>query len=410
MTTRQAQVPPFMSGLAIWSVNQKSSDSAHKRSGEQASYFRPRRLTSTFIRGLVRVTAIGIAAATLLPSVAQSQGPDLAPMPESEPGNPTMVELGKYFFFDSRLSGDWGVSCATCHNPNKGWGDGQALSTGYSSMEYFRKAPTVLNAKYRLRFMWDGRLDGADAGTLVRDMITEAHTMNADARLVQERLKQVPEYDALWKKWRPNDDINGMRVFNVIGEFIRSLQTTNAPFDKFAKGDVQAISAEAKAGYVLFKGKANCVSCHNGPIGSDGKLHNIGVPENPEVLKNPLRTITMLRHYASNGMPNYMNARTDVGAYAITKNPADIGKFQTAQLRDLKYTAPYMHNGMFKTLDEVVAFYNQGGGKGSELKPLNLSAAEEKALVTFLLTLSGDPVVVKDPGQPEMRVRAFGKN
>ncbi len=358
--------------------------------------------------------AIGLATAVTLaagvqPAVAESSAPDLAPMPDVKPGNAAMIELGKHFFFDRRLSGDWGVSCATCHDPAKGWSDGQALSTGYPSMEYFRNAPTVLNARHRQRFLWDGRLDGTDAGTLVRDMITETHTMNMDGRLMQERLKQVPEYDALWKKWR-NDDINGMRVFNVIGEFIRSLETTNAPFDKFAKGDANAISAEAQAGYALFKGKAGCVACHNGPIGSDGKLHRTGVPENPEVLANPVRTITMLRHYATSGMPNYMNARTDVGAYAITKNPADTGKFQTAQLRDLKYTAPYMHNGVLATLDEVVAFYNKGGGEGSVLKPLNLSDKEQKALVAFLLTLSGDPVIVKDPGQPEMQVRTFGKN
>lgn len=352
--------------------------------------------------------AIGMALVTF-PSTAQVKAPDLTPMPDVKPGNPAMIELGKYFFFDSRLSGDWGVSCASCHNPEKGWGDGQALSTGYPSMEYFRNAPTVLNAKYRQRFLWDGRLDGTDTGTLVRDMITETHTMNMDSRLMQERLQQVPEYDTLWKKWR-KDDINGMRVFNVIGEFIRSLETTNASFDKFAKGDASAISAEAKSGYELFKGKAGCVSCHNGPIGSDGNLYNTGVPEHPDVLKNPLRTITMLRHYSTSGVPNYMNLRTDVGAYAITKKAKDIGKFQTAQLRDLKYTAPYMHNGVLNTLDDVVAFYNQGGGKGSVLKPLNLSAAEQKSLVAFLMTLSGDPVLVKDPGQPDMQIRIFGKN
>jgi cytochrome c peroxidase len=342
-------------------------------------------------------------------ALAQSKAPELQAMPEVKPGNAAMIELGRHFFFDNRLSGDWGVSCASCHDPEKGWGDGQALSAGYPSMEYFRNSPTVLNARYRTRFLWDGRLDGADAGTLVRDMITETHTMNMDSRLMQERLKQVPEYNALWKKWR-NDDINGMRVFNVIGEFIRSLETTNAPFDKFVKGDAAAISVEAKTGYEIFNGKANCVSCHNGPIGSDGKLYKTGVPEHPDVLKNPLRTITMLRHYATSGMPNYMNARTDVGAYAITKDKRDIGKFQTAQLRDLRYTAPYMHNGVFATLDEVVDFYDKGGGAGSVLKPLNLSAAEKKALVAFLLTLSGDKVTVKAPELPDMQVRVYGKN
>ena len=359
---------------------------------------------------------MGVAAAVALiadpqPVNAQGNALDLAAMPEAKPGNATMIELGKYFFFDNRLSGDWGVSCASCHDPKKGWGDGQALSAGYPSMEYFRNSPTVVNSKHQKRFLWDGRLDGSDAGTLVRDMITESHTMNMDARLMQERLKQVPEYHALWQKWRPNDDINGMRVFNVIGEFIRSLETTNAPFDKFKKGDESALTAEQKDGYALFKGKANCVSCHNGPIGSDGNLHKTGVPEHPDVLKNPLRTITMLRHYASNGMPNYMNTRTDVGAYAITKDKHDIGKFRTAQLRDLAYTAPYMHNGTLATLDDVIDFYDKGGGAGSELKALNLSASEKKALKAFLLSLSGDQVEVKDPGQPDMQVwKTYGKN
>jgi cytochrome c peroxidase len=357
------------------------------------------------------VGALGLAGVISLSANAQNAAPDLAAMPESKPGNAAMIELGKYFFFDNRLSGDWGVSCASCHDPKKGWGDGQALSAGYPSMEYFRNSPTVLNAKHQKRFLWDGRLDGSDAGTLVRDMITETHTMNMDSRLMQERLKQVPEYDALWKKWRPNDDINGMRVFNVIGEFIRSQETTNAPFDKFKKGEDSALTSEQKDGYVLFKGKANCVSCHNGPIGSDGNLHKTGVPEHPDVLKNPVRTITMLRHYATSGMPNYMNARTDVGAYAITKDKRDIGKFRTAQLRDLKYTAPYMHNGTMATLDDVIDFYDKGGGAGSELKALNLSASEKKALKAFLMSMSGDEVMVKDPGQPDMQVwKTYGKN
>jgi cytochrome c peroxidase len=359
----------------------------------------------------LRKTLVALSLAALFGGAsAQGSGPDLAPMPDAKPGNAAMIEMGKYFFFDNRISGDWGVSCATCHNPEKGWGDGQALSTGYPSMEYFRNAPTVLNSAHQKRYLWDGRLDGSDAGTLVRDMITETHTMNMDSRLMQERLKQVPEYRAMWAKWR-KDDINGMRVYNVVGEFIKSIRTTNAPFDKFKKGDESALTAEQKEGYALFKGKAGCVACHNGPIGSDGNLHKTGVPEHPDVLKNPLRTITLLRFYSTMGMPNYMSARSDLGYYAVSKDKQDIGKFRTAQLRDLKYTAPYMHNGTLATLDDVIDFYDKGGGQGAELKPLNLTAAEKKALKEFLLTLSGDPVIVKDPGQPEMQVwTAYGKN
>lgn len=361
------------------------------------------------------VLAQAPAAPVPAPAAAAPAAPDLQPLPEQKI-KMEMVDLGRHFFFDKRMSGDAALSCATCHDPAKGWGDGQALSKGYPASEYFRNSPTLLNATLKNRFMWDGRLDGSDAGTLVRDMITEAHTMNSDARLVQERVKQVPEYMEMWQTAvKKGDDPNGMRIFNIIGEFLKTLTSKGAPIDAYLKGSIEALSPEAKAGYEVFKGKGNCVSCHNGPIGSDGKLHKTGVPENPHVIDDPqhgpLRHITMLRHYSTSGMPNYMKARTDVGAYAITKAPKDMGKFNTPSIRDLKYTAPYMHNGVFTTLDEVIDFYNKGGGEGSELKPLNLTDAEKQALKTFLTdAMSGEPVTVEIPKIPDYKVREFGKN
>lgn len=345
-------------------------------------------------------------AATANPAAA------LLPLPESKPPAPAMVALGKQLFFDNRLAGDWGSSCATCHNPAKGFGDGNALSVGYTSMEYFRNSPTLINMRHRARFMWDGRLDGTDPGTAVRDMVTEAHFMNADGRIVQERLKQIPQYVKLWEDaFGKGSDLYGPRMFNALGAFMQTLESRNVPFDRFAKGDAGAISEQAKLGLQVFNGKGGCVQCHNGPIGSDGKLHRLGVPEHPDVLANPLRTITMLRHYSTSGMPNYMAARTDVGSYAITKQQQDIGKFQTPPLRELKYTAPYMHNGVFATLEEVVDFYDRGGGKGASIKPLGLSADEKKALVAFLLTLSGDEIKMPEPELPDLQVRGnFGKN
>lgn len=339
---------------------------------------------------------------------ASAQAADLAPLPEPK-FNKDQAELGRYLFFDVRLSGDAALSCATCHDPRKGWTDGQPLGKAYPASEGFRNTPTIVNATFKKRFMWDGRLDGSDIGTLVRDMITEAHTMNMDSRLMQERLKQVPEYVAMWQKFR-KDDINGMRVYGVVGEFVKSVVSRNAPIDRFLKGDAAALSAEQKAGYALFKGKANCVSCHNGPLGSDGNLHRTGVPENPAVTAEPLRHITMLRHYSTSGMPNYMNTHEDVGAYAITKADRDRGKFATPSLRDLKYTAPYMHNGIFATLAEVVDFYDRGGGPGSELKALGLNGDEKRALLAFLDALSGEPVTIEAPKSPPYKPRAFGKN
>lgn len=343
--------------------------------------------------------------------VAETRPLDLAPLPQSKPVNQAMAELGRYLFFDNRLSGDWSRSCASCHIPAKGWADAEPLSRAYPGSEYFRNAPGLVNARYRQRFMWDGRLDGSDLGTLVRDMVTEAHFMNADGRLVQERLKQVPEYVAMWEKiFGKGSEPYGPRMFNVVGEFVKTLVSNNVPFDRYLRGDGNAISQEAKKGFDLFKGKANCIACHNGPMASDQRLHRTGVPENPEVWNNPLRAITMLRHYATSGMPNYMNARADLGLYAITKDAKDRGKFLTPSLRELKYTAPYTHNGTFATLQEVVEFYDRGGGKGSELRPLKLMADEKKALVAFLLAMSGDPVSVEVPEQPDFQARALGRN
>lgn len=351
--------------------------------------------------------AAGLALGAALSAAAQT-GADLAPLPEPK-FNKDQAELGRYLFFDVRLSGDAALSCASCHDPKKGWTDGQPLGKAYPASEGFRNTPTILNAALKKRFMWDGRLDGSDMGTLVRDMITEAHTMNMDSRLMQERLKQVPEYVAMWQKFR-KDDINGMRVYGVVGEFVKSVVSRNAPIDRFLKGEAGALTQEQKQGHALFKGKAGCVACHNGPLGSDGNLHRTGVPENPGVTAEPLRHITMLRHYSTSGMPNYMNTHTDVGAYAITKAERDRGKFATPSLRDLKYTAPYMHNGVFGTLAEVVDFYDRGGGVGAEVKPLSLSAGEKKALLAFLDALSGEPVTMDAPTMPAYKPRTFGKN
>lgn len=370
-------------------------------------------------RAALAALASGVAVGLTVLSVvlqatlagAQGPSPDLEPLPETKPVNAAMAELGRYLYFDNRLSGDWGVSCASCHDPAKGWADGNALSRGYTSVEYFRNAPSVINARHKKRFMWDGRLDGADLGTLVRDMVTEAHFMNIDGRLAQERLKQVPEYMAMWEKvFGKSSDPYGPRMFNVIAEFVKTIESKNVPFDRYLKGDRNALSDSAHEGLRIFRGKGNCVSCHNGPLAADGKFHRLGVPENPEVWGNPLRAITLLRHYATSGTPNYMNARSDVGYYAISKAQADLGKFQSPSLRELKYTAPYMHNGVFKTLNEVVEFYDRGGGKSSELKPLGLSATEKKALVAFLESMSGDPILVDVPKPPDFQPRTFGKN
>lgn len=335
--------------------------------------------------------------------------PDIAPLPERKAPEPKKVELGKALFFDQRLTGDAGISCASCHNTEEGFTTRMPLSDGYPGTKHWRNAPTLLNIVYKKGgFGWDGRL--GDLDDMLRDMITDSMNMNADMQIVQERLKQDPKIvaatmdaykDTGWGKGgmgtSQRGEITHYVVRNAIIQFLETLTSKNVPFDK---GD---LSAKAKEGMALFKGKAGCIQCHNGPYFSDGKPHNTGVPENPEVFKTPERHISYVAYMMFMGVDNRMNWRRDVGYYTLSKDLKDLGKFVTPTLRELKYTAPYMHNGIFGSLDEVIEFYNEGGGedrpglKDSALKPLGLSSSEKDALKEFLLSLSGDPITIPMP-------------
>jgi cytochrome c peroxidase len=356
-----------------------------------------------------KVSPVGTFAVALALSAGMGQalGADaFAPVPDPAEVNEARAKLGAILFFDNRLSGDTDKSCATCHDPAKGWGDGMPLSDGYTGVSYFRNAPTLFNVANRNVLMWDGRLDGADMGTVTRDMLTESHTMNMDSRLAQERLKQVPEYVVMFEEAYGGDPYGG-KIYGAIGEYLKTIRTENAPFDAFLKGDTAAISDAAKRGMDLFEGKAGCSTCHSGPTLSDGGVHATGVPDNPDMDVNADRQISMLRHFATMGTPNYMNLRHDVGNYVVTKEEEDIGKFATPGLWDVGQTAPYMHSGVFASLPEVIAFYNTGNEK---LAALGLSQDEEADLVAFLESLTGDAPAVTVPELPDYALRVVGEN
>lgn len=362
---------------------------------------------------LSAVLIVGLALLTAVPGAQQA--PPLAPLPTAPPQKAELVELGRLLFFDERLSGDGGLACAYCHQPEKGWGDGQPLSEGYPGSPYFRNAPTLLNAAFQKQLYWDGRLSGADLPTIVRDHLTEAHFMNADGRLLQERMKQVPEYVEMFVRAFGKDDPSFGKILNALAAFEQTLVSRNVPFDRYLKGDQGALSAEARQGLALFTGKAGCLQCHNGPLLSDGQYHALGVPENPRIIEEPERHITLRRFNRTLGVPNAVNLREDVGRYAVTKERKDWKTFRTPTLRELRDTAPYMHNGALATLADVVEFYNRGGGSGTPksplLKPLGLTEAEKRALVAFLESLSGDPLVIEWPkALPDYKVRRFGEN
>ncbi len=298
------------------------------------------------------------------------------------------AELGKRLFFDERLSGDASLSCATCHNPKKGFSDGLPLSKAYPGTKGFRNTPTLINTAHKKVWFHDGRI-GTNLNDVTRDQLTESIWMNMDMRVMQERLKQDPVYLKLFKRAGMGEPSNG-GVRKAIPEYLKSLTSRNVPFDK------GRISAAAKRGRKLFSGKGGCAGCHSGPLFSDGKPHNLGVPENPAIFREPLRHVAFIAFAKFMGIDNYMNLRRDPGCAVRNNLRADIGKFITPTLRELKYTAPYMHSGTFRTLADVVAFYNRGGGKDpnkdSRVKPLGLSRSEQADLVAFLEALSGDPL------------------
>jgi len=342
--------------------------------------FKKRHLISIFVgMGL----ALGAQAAKY---------PDIGPLPALKI-NEKKAELGKRLFFDPRLSGDAAISCATCHKPKNGFADGLALSKGYPGNKHFRNSPTLINVAHKKVWLHDGRI-GTNLNDMTREMLTEDYIMNMDMRIMQERVKQDPLYLKMFKEAGYGEPSNGS-VRKAIPEYLKTLTSKGAPFD------TGKMSASAKRGMKLFKGKAGCIQCHNGPNFTDNKAYNTGVPENLEVFLDPMRHQAFLAYAMFVGVENYMNLKRDPGAH-IQEHEADgssMGKFQTPSLRELKYTAPYMHNGMIRTLDDVVAFYNRGGGKDSNkdkrMKRLRLSSSEQKDLVAFLLSLSGKPLTSK---------------
>jgi cytochrome c peroxidase len=314
---------------------------------------------------------------------------NIGPLPKLKV-NKAKAELGKRLFFDKRLSGDAGIACADCHKPQNGFAHPAALSPGYPGNKHFRNSPSLINTAHKKVWMHDGRL-GTNLNDVTREMLTESYLMNMDMRIMQERVKQDSVYLKMFKDAGYGEPSNG-KVRKAIPEYLKTLTSRNVPFDK------GKMSASAKRGLKLFKGKANCISCHNGPLMSDGKSHNTGVAENYDVFLDPLRHQAFLAYAMFMGLENYMALKRDPGTHVQSHkvDGTDMGKFMTPSLRELKYTAPYMHNGMLKTLDDVVAFYNKGGGKdrnkSPSLKPLKLSKKEQQELVAFLNALSGDPL------------------
>lgn len=349
--------------------------------------------------------------------------PPLAPLP-AHPGIPTdnpsgtnvfpskmgpKQELGYLLFFDTKLTGDQSLSCATCHHPDSGWGFNDPISRGYPGTVHWRNSQSIINTGYFHKLFWAGSVPSLEAQAPAANKGGVAG--NGEDDMMESRLHMTPEYRKRWKEVFGNKP-HIKDAWAAISAFERYMSQPCTPFDRFMKGDKGAISDSAKRGKKLFEGKANCIECHNGALTSDEKYYNLGLPQPIEWSESGLNQITFRFEMYAKGVTEkeYRNGKHDLGLYYREKRDEDKGKFRTALLRYLIYSAPYMHNGSFFTLEEVVDFYNDGGGdndpwgtKTKILKPLNLSDTEKTDLVEFLTTLSGDEIKLPIPKIPPIQ-------
>nr|MBF0222173.1 cytochrome-c peroxidase [Desulfobulbaceae bacterium] len=312
---------------------------------------------------------------------------------------PAQIELGKKLFFDRRLSGDGTMSCATCHIPEMLFTDGEAISLSYPTTRNWRNAPTLVNLHYSRFLFHDGRSQSLEEQALFP--ILSAFEMNQNLDYLEEEIRSVPAYVEEFTLAFGSPDITRERIGAAIAVFEKTLVSKNSPVDRFLQGDSASLSAQSQLGMRIFVGKGKCIECHYGVTVSDDKFHALKVPENPVDQKDPRVSATRRFVAKMNGFTDFNLLDTDPGRYLITKQDADWQAFKTPTLREVAHTGPYMHNGIFQTLDEVIDFFDKGGGEGnSKLTPLYLTTAEKDALKSFLNSLSGEKIVFSFPLVP----------
>lgn len=291
----------------------------------------------------------------------------------------TKVKLGEKLFFDPILSQDRSISCASCHKPEFAFADTTAFSLGIHNTPTKRNTPGITNMSGRPSFFWDGRASSLEEQAL--QPIINPDEMGLPIETALARLKSDSLYQRYFREVfnAPPDNKN---LLQAIAAYERTLETANSPYDRYIAGDDNALSPAAIRGRMLFIGKANCSNCHSGEDFTADRLKNIGL-YNGTTLK-------------------------DAGRFEITKDSAHQGFFKVPGLRNVAVTAPYMHNGMFKTLKEVIAYYNEPdkvvhNGIKRDLSlntPLHLSAEEMNDLEAFLVALTDDRFNQKIHHQP----------
>jgi cytochrome c peroxidase len=309
------------------------------------------------------------AAAAINAMKAEYRRPPLIPFPKENPYTPEKAALGKKLYFDTRISVTSAQSCASCHSPGFGWGDGLAVGVGHGMAKLGRHSPTIVNAAWGAIFMWDGRL--ADLEEQALGPIQSPGEMNMPIEVLMERLATIAEYKPLFTTAFPGTGLSPKTLAAAIATYERTVVSEQAPFDVWIEGNEQAISEEAKRGFVIFNTKAQCSTCHEGWNFTNDGFQDIGL------------------------------ASADVGRGQFLPGVIKMKHaFKTPGLREIARRSPFMHDGSMATLEQVVEHYDQGGvdrpSRSDLVKPLGLTPQEKSELVAFLKTLTSqlDPTTV----------------
>jgi cytochrome c peroxidase len=328
------------------------------------------------------------------------------PVPKDNPLTREKIELGRRLFYDRRLSLNNTFSCAMCHIPEQGFtSQEQTTSTGIEGRTVRRNAPSLYNVAYFTRLFHDGRESSLE-NQVWGPFLASNEMANPSVGFVIDKLQRLDDYRARFENVfgrGPSMETIG----HAIATYERTLISGASPFDRWQYGkQPDALSEQARRGFLLFAGKAGCIQCHRvGPrsaLFTDDQLHNTGVGYQESMRVQPEKQ----RVQVAPGIAFDVDAsriaqvaepkRSDLGLYEITQNPADRWKYKTPSLRNVALTAPYMHNGLFGTLRDVVEFYNRGGVANETLdpliRPLGLDESEVEALVAFLRSLTGNDI------------------
>lgn len=290
-------------------------------------------------------------------------GLDPRPLPKASPLTEPRVALGRRLFFDPILSADNTVACASCHQPAHGFAGIEARPRGIRGQRGARRAPSLFNRAYGTAFFWDGRETTLE-GQALRP-IEDPTEMGSTVASALDRLRGNPTYNSQFDAAFA-DGVTAANLGRALASFERVLLRGDSAVDRFRrKGDTKALTAQERQGLWLYESKGRCWRCHAGANFTDEAYHNTGVSWGKEP--------------------------ADLGRFAVTKKETDRGRFKTPTLRGVALTGPYMHDGSLPSLEEVVEFYNRGGGANPNrdpiLEPLHLSREEVQNLVAFLKAL-----------------------